>query len=175
MSFYRQYEATIGKKNIPLASTTYGLGRENAVLSAPENSGIMIATSFFDDLGTDAAREFVRKYKAFSGETDYIGEYAEYGYRGAKLWAAAVEKAGNVKPDDVARALDGVQVAGPGGIYKIDGPTHHVSMDIHIAVGNGSGSFDVIKSFRQQPPADLQAVCDLNKNPGDTTQYEPRI
>lgn len=175
MSFYRQYEAAIGKANIPLASSTYGLGRENAILSPKENEGIMIATSFFDELGTDAANDFVKRFKAFSGEQDFVGEYAEYGYRGAKLWAAAVQKAGSVKPEAVSAALGGIQIAGPGGVYTIDGQTHHLTMDIHIATGNGSKSFDIVKSFPQQPPSDLQAVCDLKANPADTKQYEPQI
>ena len=46
-------------------------------------------------------------------------------------------------------------------------------MDIHIGVGNTSGSFDVVKSFSQRQPSDTQAVCDLIKNPNDTKQYEP--
>ena len=33
MSFYRQFESTIGKKNMMLASGTYGVGRENATLT----------------------------------------------------------------------------------------------------------------------------------------------
>jgi branched-chain amino acid transport system substrate-binding protein len=48
-------------------------------------------------------------------------------------------------------------------------------MDIHIGVGNTSGSFDVVKSFSQRQPSDTQAVCDLYKNPNDTKQYEPAL
>ena len=44
IAFYRQFEATIGKKNMPLASTTYGVGREQTELSADEGDGIIIAT-----------------------------------------------------------------------------------------------------------------------------------
>jgi urea transport system substrate-binding protein len=33
----------------------------------------------------------------------------------------------------------------------------------------------VIKSFPQRPPLDTQLVCDLERNPTDTTQYEPEI
>jgi branched-chain amino acid transport system substrate-binding protein len=175
MSFYRQYETTIGKKNIPIASTTYGLGRENATLSADENDGVMIATSFFDGLGTPAAKAFVERFKQFSGEQDYIGEYGEYGYRGTMLWAQAVRKAGSVKPDALIAALDSVTLEGAGGMYRVDGKTHHLSMDVHIAKGNRQSSFDVVKSFSQRPPTDLQAVCNLATNPGDTKQYEPSL
>jgi branched-chain amino acid transport system substrate-binding protein len=175
MSFYRQYESTIGKKNLMLASTTYGAGRENVALSPAENDGIIIATSFVDTLPTAAAKEFVERFKKFSGESDYIGEYGEYGYRGIMLWAAAVKKAGSVAPDAVIKALGGTKFDGPGGLYTIDGQTNHTVMDIHLAVGNTSGGYDLLKSFKQRQPVDTQQVCDLIKNPNDNKQYEPKL
>ncbi|MGH6945169.1 MAG: ABC transporter substrate-binding protein [Geminicoccaceae bacterium] len=177
IAFYRQYEATIGKKNLMLASTTYGVGRENTQLSEDERAGIVIATSFVDDLPTEAAKAFVKKYQDYTGEHEYVGEYGEYGYRGLMLWAEAVKKAGDPAPDAVIEAIagGGVRYDGAGGLYTIDGKTNHTTMDIHIAIGNRAGSFDVIKSFPQRPPTDTQLVCDLEKNPNDTTQYEPQI
>ena len=78
--------------------STYGVGRENATLSPQENEGIIIATSFIDTLPTEAAKSFVAKFKDYSGQNDYVGEYGEYGYRGMMLWAEAVKKAGSVQP-----------------------------------------------------------------------------
>jgi len=175
MAFYRQYEATIGKKNTPLASTTYGLGRENAALTPDENDGVLIATSFIDALPTEAAKSFVERFQAFSGENDYVGEYADFAYRGTMLWAEAVKKANSADPDDVIAALGGVSIQGAGGLYTVDGQTNHVIMDVHIAQGNRTGSFGLLKSFSQRPPSDTQAVCDLVKNPNDTKQYEPEL
>jgi len=175
IAFYRQFEATIGKKNMMLASTTYGVGREQTELSAQEGDGIIIATSFVDSLPTDAAKNFVAKFQKYVGNNEYVGEYGEYGYRGVSLWAEAVKKAGAADPDAVISALDGVSFQGGGGLYTIDGKTNHTTMDIHIVKGNANQSFDVIKSFPQRPPKDTQLVCDLSKNPDDTTQYEPKI
>lgn len=177
IGFYRQYEATIGKANIPLASTTYGVGREQTELSPKEGEGIIVATSFFDGLDTPAAQDFVKRFKAFTGEDEYVGEYGEYGYRGIMLWAEAVKKAGSADPDKVIEALSSGEVSydGPGGLYTIDGKTNHTTMDIHIVRGNDKGGFEVIKSFAQQPPKDTQLVCDLHANPNDTKQYEPEV
>ena len=177
IAFYRQFEATIGKANMMLASTTYGVGRENTQLSEDEREGIVIATSFVDDLATPAAKAFVEKFKQHTGEDEYVGEYGEYGYRGLMLWAEAVRQAGDARPDAVIDALakGGVKFDGAGGLYTIDGKTQHTTFDMHIAVGNRGGSFDVIKSFPQRPPRDTQLVCDLEQNPDDTTQYEPEI
>jgi len=177
IAFYRQFEATIGKKNMLLASTTYGVGREQTELSPQEGEGILIATSFVDSLPTDNAKNFVAKFQKYVGNNEYVGEYGEYGYRGVMLWAEAVKKAGSSKPDAVIDAISkgGVKFEGGGGLYTIDGQTNHTTMDIHIVRGNANHGFDVIKSFPQRPPLDTQLVCDLHKNPNDTTQYEPKI
>lgn len=175
VSFYRQFESTIGKKNMLLASTTYGVGRENVALSPAENEGIVIATSFVDSLPTDAARGFVERFKKFSGQSDYVGEYGEYGYRGMMLYAEAVKRAKSVKPDDVIAALGGTKFDGPGGLYTLDGQTNHTVMDIHLAVGNAKRGFDLLESFKQRQPLDTQQVCDLRKNPNDNKQYEPKL
>ncbi len=175
MSFYRQFESTIGKKNMTLIGTVYGAARENSMLSAQENDGTIIAASFIDTLPTDAARSFVKRFAEFTGESDYIGEYGEYGYRGMMLWAEAVRRAGSVEPDKVIAALPGTRYDGPGGLYSIDEQSNHVVMDIHIAIGNKDKGFDVVKSFPQRQPTDTQAVCDLRRNPDDTRQYEPKL
>ncbi|HZJ97097.1 MAG TPA: transporter substrate-binding protein [Oligella sp.] len=173
MSFYRQFESSIGKKNMSLIGTVYGAGRENVMLSAQENQGIITGTSFIDSL--DSAQGFVKRFHEFTGETDYIGEYGEYGYRGVMLWAEAVKKAGSEHADDVIANLDGTSFNGAGGIYTLDGQTNHTKMNIHIAEGNADGGFDILKSFEQREPTDVQMVCDLNQNPNDTKQYEPEI
>ena len=38
-------------------------------------------------------------FQAFSGESDYVGEYADFAYRGTMLWAEAVKKANSVVPE----------------------------------------------------------------------------
>ncbi len=177
IAFYRQFEAAIGKKNMVLASTTYGVGLEQLQLSPDEGDGILLATSFVDDLQTDAAKSFVSKLQAYTGDNTYVGEYGEYGARGIGIWAEAVRQAGDPSPDAVIAALakGGVKVEGAGGLYSVDGKTQHTTMDIHIVRGNKNAGFDILKSFSQQPPKDTQLVCDLEANPNDTTQYEVKI
>lgn len=170
-AFYRQYEATIGKANIPLASCMFGIGREQTYLSPDEAAGIMNATAFHDGLTTDAAKTFVANFKQYSGENDYVGDYAEYGYRGIHVWANAVRKAGDPSPDAVIAALPGVTFEAPGGLVTVDGQTHHAVMDIHLVKSNREQGFDQIETFSQRQPADTQAVCDLIANPDDNKQY----
>ena len=171
IAFYRQYEQTIGKKNIPLASSVYGIGREQMVISADEADGIVIANQFHDDLGTDAATSFVNKVHQYTGNNDFVGDYGEYGYRGVNLWANAVRKAGSADPDAVIEALDGTSFDSPGGKVTIDGQTNHAIMDVYVCVGDRNQRFKTLETHRQQVPADTQAVCNLRDNPDDNTQY----
>ncbi|MEQ8652714.1 MAG: transporter substrate-binding protein [Kiloniellales bacterium] len=174
-AFYRQYEATIGKANIPLASCMFGIGREQTYLSADEAGGIVNATPFFDGLPTPAAQKFVKDFKAFSGEDDYVGDYAEYGYRGVNIWANAVRKAGDASPEAVIEALPGVEYNSPGGLVTIDGQTNHAIMDVHLVISNRNKGFDLIETFPQRKPEDTQAVCNLYENPGDNKQYTIKL
>lgn len=170
-AFYRQYEATIGKKNIPLASCMFGIGREQTYLSPDEAAGIVNTTPFIDELPSEKAQEFVRKFKEYTGENDYVSDYAEYGYRGINIWANAVRKAESPDPDAVIEALPGVQFEAPGGLVTVDGQTHHAVMDIHLVRSNRNQGFDLIETYPQRQPADTQAVCNLYENPDDNTQY----
>lgn len=174
-AFYTQFESTIGKDKMMLASTTYGLGRENTSVAPEVNDGIIIATSFFDGLDTEAAKSFVSKFKKYTGEDDYISEYGEYGYRGMMLWAEAVKKAGGSEPEKVIPALGGTKFSGAGGLYTIDGQTNHTVMDVHIVVGNKNKGFDLLKSFSQRQPTYIQSVCNLIENPETNKQFEPEI
>ncbi len=177
IAFYRQFEASIGKAKMMLASGAYGVGLEHTQLSPEEGNDIIIATSFVDDLPTPEAADFVKRFHAYTGDTGYVGEYGEYGERGITIWAEAVRQAGDASPDAVIEALSRgkVSVAGAGGQYTVDGQTNHTTMDIHIVRGNMKRRFDVIRSFKQRPPLDTQLVCDLHANPDDKTQYEVDI
>lgn len=177
IAFYRQFESSIGKANMMLASGSYGVGLEHTQLSPEEGNGIILATSYVDDLQTAEAKDFVSRFHNYTGDNGYVGEYGEYGERGIKLWAEAVRQAGDASPDAVIAALSKgtVSVVGAGGRYTVDGKTNHTVMDIHIVKGNMNRRFDMIRSFEQRQPSDTQAVCDLHANPDDTTQYEPEV
>tara|TARA_Y100001970_G_scaffold267935_1_gene358564 strand:+ start:22687 stop:23925 length:1239 start_codon:yes stop_codon:yes gene_type:complete len=175
IAFYRQFQSTIGK-DISLASSTYGVGLEHTQLSAEEGNGIIIASSYVDDLETPEAKAFVKRFQNYTGDMSYVGEYGEYGERGINLWAESVIQAKSPDPEASIEALSRgrISVQGAGGKYTVDGKTNHTTMDIHIVSGINN-RFKVIESFKQRPPRDTQLVCDLHANPNDNTQYEPEV
>jgi branched-chain amino acid transport system substrate-binding protein len=91
------------------------------------------------------------------------------------LWAAAVQKAGSIKRDDVIKVLEGgLSIEGPSGKVMIDPQTHHASVDVHVMEIRGQ-KLQVKQSFAQRPPRETQAMCDLGKNPNSNTQFEIKL
>ena len=52
ISFYRQWAASGMKKQIPMASTTFGIGNEQAVLTPEEGDGIIASYGYFPSIQT---------------------------------------------------------------------------------------------------------------------------
>ncbi|HSW21281.1 MAG TPA: urea ABC transporter, partial [Burkholderiaceae bacterium] len=68
----------------------------------------------------------------------------------------------------------GVSVEGPGGTVKMDGKTHHASLDIKVMEVKGQ-KLTIKQAFKGRPPSDTAASCNLEKNPNDNKQYEVTI
>lgn len=175
LGFFRQWAASGMKDRIPLASTTLGVGNEHKVLTPEEGDGIMVAYSYSQDLDTPANIAFKERWSAAYGDPNALHELAVSTYYGVHTWAKGVEKAGSVDHDAVVSALEtGISVDGPAGKYTVDPKTHHATVDVHLMKFKDQ-KMDVIETLSQRPPIDTQAVCDLEANPNDNTQYEIQI
>ena len=175
LSFFRQWAASGMKDKIPLASTTLGVGNEHKVLTPEEGDGIMVAYSYSQDLDTPANNAFKERWSAAYGDPSALHELAVSTYFGVHTWAKGVEMAGSVEHDAVVKALEtGIAVDGPAGTYTVDPKTHHSTVDVHLMKFKDQ-KMDVIETLQQRPPIDTQAVCDLEANPDDNTQYEIQI
>ena len=175
LSFFRQWAAAGMKDKIPLASTTLGVGNEHKVLTSEEGNGIMVAYNYSQELDTPENHAFKERWAQAYGDTSSIHEIAVSNYQGVMLWAEAVRRAGSTNRDDVIAALEtGLAIDGPGGKVTIDPKTHHATLDVHLMVLENQG-MTVVQTLEQRPPIDTQAVCDLEANPDDNTQYEIEV
>jgi len=175
LSFFRQWAAAGMNTRIPLASTTMGVGNEHKVLTPEEGNGIMVAYNYSQELDTPANNTFKEKWAAAYGDTSSIHEIAVSNYQGVLTWAEAVRQAGSLDRDAVIAALEtGLSIEGPAGKVTVDPKTHHAVLDVHIMEIENQG-MKVIETLPQRQPIDTQAVCDLEANPDDNTQYEIEI
>lgn len=172
VSFYRQWAAAGMKDRIPLASSTFGHGQEQVVLSAEEGNGIVTLASYFESIDTDINRAFVERWHSrFGADYPVITEFAASTYAGLHIWAKAVEQAGTVDRLPVIEALEsGLSFDGPSGTLTIDPQTHHAKLDARMALTENQ-KFNILKQWDQQAPLDTQAVCDLIARPDDNQQY----
>ena len=175
LSFYRQWSAAGMKDKIPMASTTLGAGNEQQVLTPAEGDGILLAYNYSRELDTPANKAYLERWQAKFGSVDDIHELVTATYQGMLLWAEGVRKAGSADRMAVIEALEsGISIQGPGGKITVDPKTHHCVLDVHILEVKDQ-KMTVVQSFDQRPPTDTAAVCDLEANPNDTTQYEIKV
>ena len=175
LSFFRQWAAAGMKDRIPLASTTVGVGNEHKVLTPDEGNGIMVAYNYSQELDTPANNAFKEQWAAAYGDSSMIHEIAVSNYHGVQTWAEAVRQAGSAVREDVITALEtGLSIDGPGGRVTVDPKTHHAVLDVHLMEIENQG-MRVVETLPQRQPIDTQAVCDLQANPNENTQYEIEI
>lgn len=173
VSFYRQWAAAGMKKQIPLASTTFGGGNESIVLSPEEGDGIVSAFSYFQEVDTPENKAFLDGFhKKLGDKAPYLGaELAMRTYIGVQLWAEGVKRAKSIDRMEVIKALEsGISLSTPAGKTTLDPATHHTTVDVFLASCSNHG-FKVIETFPQQPPSDTASVCDLIKHPNENKQY----
>jgi urea transport system substrate-binding protein len=175
MSFFRQWAASGMNKRIPLTSTTFGVGNEHLALSPEEGDGIVIAGNYSPEVDTDANKSFRDAWAKRYGTDKGIHELAVSQYQGIKLWAEGVRAAKSAERDAVVKALEtGLQIEGPAGTVKVDPPTHHCALDIHLMVVKDQ-KLTILDTAKQRPPSDTARYCNLEKNPDDNKQYEVKI
>lgn len=172
VSFYRQYAAAGMNKNIPIASTTFGVGNEHTLISAEEGNGMIGAYSYFQEIESDNNKAFVKRFQAKMGaDAPYLNELAARSYEAVYLWAEAVKKAGSLDRMAVIEALEsGISYAGPSGNIAIEPKTHHAVQNVYLAELQDQ-KFNIIEKHEAQPPSDTLLVCDLEAKPDQATFY----
>src|SRR6267154_3586881 len=135
ISFYRQWAAAGMNKSISMASTTFGVGNEQIVLSPEEANGMLVCYNYFESVKNPVNTAFLEKFhKRFGADYPNVTELAMGTYQGFNLWAEGVKKAESVDRMKVIEALEtGISIDAPSGKVTIDPPTHHCILDVHIA------------------------------------------
>lgn len=173
--FYRGFSSAGMGERMRIVSPTFGLGNEQVILAPSESEGITVAYPYFQELDNPVNQEFVDRWHEEYGEDyEYITDSAVTVWNGWHLWAEAVEKAGTTDKNKVIKALESeITVDSPSGIVKLDGGSHHVIQNISIAETNDKKGFNVIDTRESVPPSFEQEVCELIKNPNQSTQFTP--
>ncbi|MDU5476060.1 MULTISPECIES: ABC transporter substrate-binding protein [Pantoea] len=172
ISFFRQWAAAGMVGQMPIASSDFGVGNENRILTPKESEGILAAYAYFQELETPVNKQFLQRLQAkFGNKTPYINETAIDGWYAVMHWANGVRAANSVERMPLIEALEkGSTVDGPGGISRLDAATHHFTVDIYLGQVK-NGAWNILETYPQQPPSDTAAVCNLLTHPDDNQQY----
>ncbi len=175
MSFYSQYAASGANVEIPVVSTSFGLGSEQVALDAASSQGIIVAYPYFQELDTETNASFTAAWHTeYGSDYPYITDLAVYVWEGWHLWAEAVNAAGTLERSAVIDQLEsGVSFESPKGGVTLDGPSHHLIQPVSLARANDSNGFDVFETFENIPPSFEQQSCDLINNPTTNEQFTP--
>ena len=172
VSFYRQYAAAGMNTEIPIASTTFGVGNEHTLISGPEGDGMIVAYSYLQEVPGANNAAFVKRFQAkYGAGAPYINELAARSYEAAYLWAEGVKQAGSTEQMAVIEALEGgVSYDGPSGNVSIDPKTHHAVQNVYLAELKDQ-KYTILETHEQQPPTDTLLVCDLQADPNQAKFY----
>ena len=175
-AFYGQWTGAGMKKEIPIASQTFGEAGEHLRMPQELSEGIFVCYNYFEELNRPANAAFLERFrKKFGTNYGYVSDLGMSEYMGVRIWAEAVKKANSVEREPVIKALEaGLSIEGPGGTMKADPKTHHFVFDMHLAECK-SRKFEILRSFNQVPPTNPDGVCDLLKNPNTNQQFEPKL
>lgn len=129
--FFKQWSRR-GLSYIPNASTTcIAVNHQHVTLPPPIMENTYFMASFLEDLDTEPAKEFVRKYRSrFSRDTvPYMGMDTETAYSAMFIYKNACETAGTTEVEAVISALENANIYfdGPAGRVTVRGNDHHTA------------------------------------------------
>ncbi|MEK6247582.1 MAG: ABC transporter substrate-binding protein, partial [Planctomycetales bacterium] len=153
-AFFRALRsAGITPQQIPTLSFSIGeaeLGR----LDVEKMVGDYAAWNYFQSIDSPTNKAFVKKFKD-KDSLSVLTDPMESAYSGVKLWAQAVEQAGNINPGDIRRAIRTERLEGPGGLVRVDAATQHTYKTPRIGRVRSDGQFDIVwtaaKPYKPEP------------------------
>ena len=114
-----------------------GIGADNML-------GHLVAWNYFQTTDTPENAEFVKAFKAKSGENRVTDDPIEAGYFGVYLWSQAVEKAGSTDVAAVKTAAKGLSFSAPGRLVTVHDTNQHVAKTVRIGEVRSDGQIDEI-------------------------------
>lgn len=145
VDFYRAYhEAGFDPRVQPISSLTFG-EPEIRALGTEASVGHIKAAPYFSVLSNPANRNFMTAYRTKFGDDIPPCAEAEAAYLQVRLFAEAVNRAGETGVPAVLRTLPTFTFEAPQGPVRIDGRSHHTCVWPRIAVVRDHGGFEVVR------------------------------
>lgn len=119
-------------------------------IGAESSKNLFMAAAFFNNLETEAAKNFKTAYAdRFGNDAPALSTLGESCYDAIYLLRAMIEAAGSTDPAKIEAASDGVNFQGPRGNITLSGK--YLSTDIYLAEAV-EGTYEIVASFEDVAP-----------------------
>ena len=139
----RYADAGIDPADMPIASHNV-TEAELVAVGRPECAGHITAAPYFSSVTSEENSRFVAAYRSRYGKHAPISQYAASGYAAVRLFAAALEIAGEMDTQRIAECARGLEMEAPQGRIIIDEDNNHTWLTPRVGVWNGVDAFDVV-------------------------------
>lgn len=173
-SFFEQW-ATADIGDINIVSSNLFANYEHLRFPSPTLDNAYSITNYFEELDTDASKEFVSKMKENYPDEEYITCEMETAYNAVYLWKEAVEKAGTADCDKVVEALESGEISfdSPGGTITMDGVSHQTTANMYIIQCTPEHKLNEVKELPDQEPTYLKSIGVDLRDSAPNKQFSP--
>ena len=169
----QMHAAGLTPDEMTILTLNYGTGNQQLAVSAEAGEGIVRATAYVPEIDTPANAVFREQWVNAWGYTS-IPVTAHDHFTSWQFWFKAVEEAGTTDTATVTEVLEnGLEIEAPNGPMRMEGPSHHATMDIFIVRQNASQGWEVLESLPQVQPTFEIENCDLVSDPEISEQFTP--
>jgi urea transport system substrate-binding protein len=143
--FYKELaNQGVSAEEIPVVAFSVGEEELSGIDTKPL-VGHLAAWNYFMSVDTPENDEFIEKWHGFIKDEDRVtNDPMEAHYIGFKMWVKAVEQAGTVEVDAVAKQMIGITVPNLSGGIAVMYPNHHLSKPVLIGEIQEDGQFEVV-------------------------------
>jgi ABC-type branched-subunit amino acid transport system substrate-binding protein len=141
--FYRACSEDDGAlRGVPIGSLSLA-ETELAMIGGSRCAGHFASAAYFSSLDTEASRRFADAFAARFGDGTKASVYSEGAYSQVYLFAAALERAGQIDAELLSACAGQIEIAAPRGPLGIDADNNHAWVRPRIGVVNAAGRFDI--------------------------------
>jgi urea transport system substrate-binding protein len=119
---------------------------ELSSLSTRNLIGDYAAWNYFQTIDRPENHQFVARFQARYGKQRVVSDPMEAAYFGVRLWAQAVQEAGDDDVSKIRQAIRHQAIEAPEGLVRIDAETQHTSKVFRIGRITGGSHFEIIYS-----------------------------
>lgn len=136
-------EAGIDPADMPIASHNV-TEAELVDVGLPQTAGHITAAPYFSTIDSAENRRFVRAFRKRFGAAAPVSQYAASAYCAVRMFAMALERAGDMDTERIMRCAGEIEMEGPQGRVSIDADNNHAWLTPRVGRWNGVDAFDLL-------------------------------